>query len=123
MPVFSATTTIGYRNGLRQLTTGCSAAFRAHAPALSVTLEVTSSRADLEVPRFYTIAQAASLCMRSEKTLRNLVSTYQVRTKTAWTVRRRLRRRVMTLDAASVAWLREITLFRNDAARQAGPPR
>jgi hypothetical protein len=28
-----------------------------------------------------------------------------------------------TLDAASVAWLREITLFRNDAARQAGPPR
>jgi hypothetical protein len=61
--------------------------------------------------------------MRSEKTLRNLVSTYQVRTKTSWTVRRRLRRRVMTLDAASVAWLREITLFRNDAARQAGPPR
>ena len=73
-----------------------------------------SSGADQGLPDFYTIKRTAEICLRSEKRIRNLVSEFQLRTKTAWTVYRRHRRRVIMLDAASVAWLREITLFRNE---------
>jgi hypothetical protein len=78
---------------------------------------------DDHIPRFYTIREAAELCMRSEGTVRNLVSLYGLRTKTAWTVYRRHRRRVTLLNGVTVAWLREVTLFRNAAAKAEGPPR
>ena len=74
------------------------------------------------VPVFYTIAETAELCRRSEGTVRNLVSRHQLPRKTAWVVRRRLRRRVMLLSPSVVTWLQKITLLR-DAEALRDPPR
>lgn len=64
--------------------------------------------------RWYTVAETAELCKRRPQTIFNLVSKHQLPRRMSWVVRLRLRRRVMHLSPAVVAYLQRITLFGED---------
>src|SRR5262249_7956719 len=94
------------------------------APRFSPTVAASSARHDFsredgQIERV-TTAQAARHCRRSDSTIRNLVSKYQLRRRTAWTVRNHLRQRQVLLSPAVVKWLQGITLFRRPPEN---PPR
>jgi hypothetical protein len=72
--------------------------------------------------RLYSICQTAALCMRSEGTIRNLISAYQLPKKSGWIVRRRHRQRAIVLRAPVVEWLQKVTLLGDVDARRR-PPR
>jgi len=61
---------------------------------------------------WFTVNEAAAVCRRSPATIRNLVSKYQLRRRTAWTVRNRRRERRILLAPNGVRWIQGITLFR-----------
>jgi hypothetical protein len=67
---------------------------------------------DRESMTWYTIAEVAGLCRRSPGTITDLVSRYQLRRKTAWVTRKRLRKRVTLLSPGVARWLQQVTLFR-----------
>ena len=87
-------------------------------PEPRLTPALRSSAANHEYTRedgqieWFTVPEAAKHCRRSESTIRNLVSKYQLRRKTAWTVRNRLRQRRILLAPNVVFWLQPVTLFR-----------
>src|SRR5262245_42309958 len=76
-----------------------------------------SLAAKVDPLKFYSIAEVAALCHRSEKTVRNLISEQQLPRKLGWAVRRRHRQRVMLLRAETVAHLQSLTLFRERSPR------
>lgn len=63
---------------------------------------------------WFTIADAARACDRSEKTIRNLVSRHQLPRMLRWAVRRRKRYRIMWLSPETVRQLQLLTLDRPD---------
>jgi hypothetical protein len=75
-----------------------------------------------QVPRWYTVAQAAELCHRHPRTILNHLSAYGLPRKSGWVTRHRRRRKQIVLRADVVAWLVEITLLNNAKARL-DPPR
>lgn len=65
---------------------------------------------------WFDLADAARLCKRSEKTMRNLVSEHQLPRRLLWRVRNRKRLRVIFLSPATVAYLQRITLHGDSPA-------
>jgi hypothetical protein len=61
---------------------------------------------------WFTIAETARVCRRAPATIRNIVSRYQLRRRTAWTVRNRRRERRILLAPKVVMWIQGVTLFR-----------
>jgi len=62
--------------------------------------------------QWFTVEQAARLCMRSPGTIRNMVSEHQLRRRMAWKTVRRRRHRLMLLPHVTVKWLQAVLLFR-----------
>ena len=71
---------------------------------------------------WYTVMEAAALCRRSDGTIRNLVSRYQLPRKSALMTYGRRRQRVMLLPPRTVKWLQAVTLF-GERDLLAYPPR
>jgi len=69
---------------------------------------------------WFTIAEAARVCRRSENTILNIISRYQLRRRRAWTVRGRRRERRILLAPNVVRWIQEVCLFRQPPVN---PPR
>jgi hypothetical protein len=68
--------------------------------------------ADSRPQRWYTLAEAADLCLRKQGTIRNVLSLHQLPRRLGWTVRNRHRNRAILLSAATVAELQRLTLLR-----------
>jgi hypothetical protein len=98
------------------------------APAPSVTPARHAFRGNLGVSliddelRLYTVEECAVICKRSPRTIRNLLSRFQLPRKTAWVVRNRHRQRCISLKPSVVLWLRRIT-FEGDREAFKMPPR
>jgi hypothetical protein len=63
------------------------------------------------VTEWYTVPEAAGACRRSEGTILNLVSRYNLPRRRGWKVIRKQRRCVMFFSPATVAFMQSITLF------------
>ena len=62
--------------------------------------------------QYFTVAQAARLCMRSTGTIHNMISEHSLRRRLGWKTRGRRRQRLTLLPHATVKWLQEVCLFR-----------
>jgi hypothetical protein len=72
--------------------------------------------------KLYTIARCAKICDRKPKTIRNLLSLYQLPRKTSYVVRNRHRQRAVSVTPRVAAWLQAIT-FLGDREALKNPPR
>ena len=79
------------------------------------------SRLDAE-QQLFTIEECAWECRRDPRTIKNLISRYQLPKKTAVVMRRRHRQHVISLRLDVVLWLRRIT-FEGDREALKNPPR
>jgi hypothetical protein len=63
---------------------------------------------------WFTIDEAARICRRTPKTIRNLLSTWQLPRSQRWIVVNRLRRRITFLSPETVRWLQRVTFDGED---------